>query len=163
MTILNLKPPPDLAIDSVDAFFPTVLFRVTNFLPLSSQNRRGVALAVSISAAVVVSPGVDGGSDFATAHRKFASLSQINSRLAGRRTSRKARVFRQYSCPFFLNEVNMGNEVTIQQSIPKANAQTTDQFVSAPALAYAGDVIERRYWQGEKTDILDESNQAGVE
>ena len=50
--------------------------------------------------------------------------------------------------PFFLNEVNMRNEVTIQQSIPTANAQTTDQFVSALALAYAGDVIERRYWQG---------------
>ena len=153
MTILNLKPPPDLAIDSADAFSepsPFLLFRVTNLPPLSSQNRR-VALAVSISqvsAAVVVSPGVDGGSDFATAHRKFASLSQINSRLAGRRTSRKARVFRQYSCPFFLNEVNMGNEVTIQQSIPTVNAQTTDQFVSALALAYAGDVIERRYWQG---------------
>ena len=50
--------------------------------------------------------------------------------------------------PFVLNEVNLGNEVTIQQSIPTANAQTTDQFVSALALAYAGDVIERRYWQG---------------
>ena len=62
MTILNLKPPPDLAIDSADAFSepsPFLLFRVTNLPPLSSQNRR-VALAVSISqvsAAVVVSPG----------------------------------------------------------------------------------------------------------
>ena len=104
MTILNLKPPPDLAYRLCGRFFPTVLFRVTNLQPLSSQNRRRVVLAVSISAAVVVSPGaagVDGGSDFATAHRKFASLSQINSRLAGRRTSRKARVFRQCSCPFF--------------------------------------------------------------
>ena len=78
--------------------------------------------------------------------RRYRKL--ILAWLGRRRTSRKARVFRQYSCPFFQNEVNMGNEVTIQQSIPKANAQTTDQFVSAPALTYAGDVIVRRYWQG---------------
>ena len=66
----------------------------------------------------------------------------------GGEPAEKPRVFRQYSFPFFLNEFNIGNEVTIQQSIPTANAQTTDQFVSALALAYAGDVIERRYWQG---------------
>ena len=107
MTILNLKPPPDLAIDAVAAAVSELSlflsFRVFNLSPLSSQNRRRVALAVSISAAVVVSPGaagVDGGSDFATAHRKFASLSQINSRLAGRRTSRKGRVFRPCYFPF---------------------------------------------------------------